>query len=198
MLPIVLFVLLVLVPWSMIRWNNKTRAVDMNGISVGSYQTLFKAVQPRIDKFSIPFMLASYTELSEDLNLGGISAKDKDLLEQFIKKYPHMNRPVYYEMSANQLNILWHIISYSSNICEISDSIREEIEVNLSKTLKFVLMFADKKLHGSSLLGNPEWTIKYQGMSAFNSFIEFQRDFYNKTFTIPNHNDNWLYSLGLS
>ena len=43
-LPVVLFILLVLVPWLMIRWNNHTRALDRNGISVGSYPTLFKAI----------------------------------------------------------------------------------------------------------------------------------------------------------
>lgn len=75
-MPVVLLVLLVLVPWAMIRWNNKTRALDLNGISVGSYPTLFKAVVPKIDKFTIPYFLASYTELSEDLNMGSISARE--------------------------------------------------------------------------------------------------------------------------
>jgi len=195
----VLLVLLVLLPWAVIRWNSKTRALDHNGISVGSYSTLFKAVQPQIDKFTIPYILASYTELSEDLNLGSISSTDKEQLEEHMKKNPHMDRPVFHEMSGNQLKILWEVISYSSNLRELSSSaLRDKIEEFLSKTLQVVLMFTEKRLHGASLFGNPEWTIKYQGITAFNAFIEFQRDYYNRTFVIPNSNDNWLYCLGLT
>lgn len=65
-LPFVLFILLILVPTWMIRWNNRTKALDKNGISVGSYPTLFKAVAGGINKFTIPYILASYTELWED------------------------------------------------------------------------------------------------------------------------------------
>ena len=61
-----------------------------------------------------------------------------------------------------------------------------------------VLLFTEKKLNGASLFGNPEWTIKTQGLAAFNAYIEFQRDYYNRTLAIPNSNDNWLYALDLS
>lgn len=59
-LPIVLFVLLVWVPWMMIRWNSKTKALDQNGISVGSYDTIFKAFSPKINKFTFLYILAAY------------------------------------------------------------------------------------------------------------------------------------------
>ena len=59
-LPIVLFILLIWVPSKMINWNNKAKVLDKNGISVEFYNVLFKVVEPRIDKFTIPYILASY------------------------------------------------------------------------------------------------------------------------------------------
>jgi hypothetical protein len=198
-LPIVLFILLVWVPCLMIRWNSRTRVLDMNGIAVGSYQTIFKVTQTPIDKFSIPYILASYNELWEHSSYGPISAEDKQKLFEFVKKVPLVEKHVIYELNDSQLHILWEVVLYVSGLKELDDpSFREKVEEYIHKTLRVVMLFTNKDLNGKGFMGNPQWIIKYQGPTAFNAFIEFQRDFYNRTFLVPNANENWLYSLGLT
>ena len=72
-LPLVLLILLVIVPGLMIRWNNKTKALDQSGISVGSYPVLFKSLQTKADKFTFPYIISGFPELYEDQNYGPIS-----------------------------------------------------------------------------------------------------------------------------
>lgn len=58
--------MLILIPWAMIRWNNKIQARDFNGISINTYSTLFKALPPTVDKFTFLYILASYPEIYEE------------------------------------------------------------------------------------------------------------------------------------
>jgi hypothetical protein len=68
----------------------------------------------------------------------------------------------------------------------------EKVEENLNKTIKIIAPFSVKEAEGQLLLNNPEWKVKFIGITIIESFILFSRDFYNRTLITPRSNSNWL------
>ena len=59
-------------------------------------------------------------------------------------------------------------------------------------------MFTVRELDGNILYGNVDWKVSYIGIPIIDCYMEFQRDFFNRTLIVPPANDNWLYCLNLS
>ncbi len=72
-LPIVLSIFLILIPYGFIKWVAFSKTIDTSGISVSNYSALFRILENKTNKYTIIYLLACYKELSEDLHLGPIS-----------------------------------------------------------------------------------------------------------------------------
>ena len=64
-LPIVLTIFLVIIPYLMIDWNNQLRARDKYGITIASYPELFQFITPEFNPAYVFYLMASLTDLYE-------------------------------------------------------------------------------------------------------------------------------------
>ena len=143
--------------------------------------------------------MASYTEMYEDGGFGPITADNKVALFKLIKQTPNAEKEVLHELNDNQLQILWELFRYCANLAEFSfPDFREKFESYLSRSMDVALMFATKLQVDMYLCGNPEWKIRYLGPQFIESFINFERSYYNRSLLVCRTDNTWLYHLDIS
>lgn len=199
-LPIVLSIFLLLIPALFMRWNSRSLAVGQCGIAIASYPELHRISEFPTSKYTSIVILASYKELSENLDYGTISTANRAKLQQFLNDYPPLNSPALAEFNDKQLNIYWEILKYCAGLEEFTHpEFAEELEKYINLTYEGLKPFAIKALEGTiNSPIYPHLAIKFKGPVVLEQHIAFHRDYHNRSLLHPRSETAWLRCLDLS
>ena len=199
-LPIVLSVFLLLIPALFMRWNSRSLAVGPSGIAVASYPELFRISEFPTSKYTSILILASYKELSENLDYGPISAANRAKLQQFLNDYPPLNSPALAEFNDKQLNIYWEIVKYCAGLEEFTHpEFAEVLEEYIRITYDGLRPFAVKAAEGSIASPMyPNLAFKFIGPVLLEQHVSFHRDYNNRSLLHARPETAWLRCLDLT
>lgn len=199
-LPVVLSIFLLLVPALFMRWNSRSLAVGASGIAIASYPELFRISEFPTSKYTSILILASYKELSENLDYGPISAANRAKLQQFLNDYPPLSSPALAEFNDKQLNIYWEILKYCAGLEEFTHpEFAEVLEDYINRTYEALKPFAIKALEGTIASPiYPNLTVKFVGPVLLGQHNAFHRDYHNRSLLHPRPETAWLRCLDLS
>lgn len=68
----------------------------------------------------------------------------------------------------------------------------------MEKSFLAVKPFTMRANDGIMLYGNPEWTVRFVGISAIEALCRFCKDYYSRTLTVDDNSSLWLNHLRLT